>query len=73
MFAGKATHNLCEYKLAVLSFTMSNSSRLTQQHLRQESIIDGTAVTIILWLHILIAHHIFIFEYVNYFKWIWCI
>jgi hypothetical protein len=50
MFAGKATHNLCEYKLAVLSFTMSNSSRLTQQHLRQESIIDGTAVAIILSL-----------------------
>ena len=39
---------------------------------RKVSLIDGVSVTIILCLHVLIAHHIFInFGYVDYFQLIW--
>ena len=44
---------------------------ITRQHvlLRRETLIDGRAVTIILCLHVLIAHSIFlIFGYVEYFQ-----
>ena len=43
---------------------------MTHQHVlsRRESLIDGKAVPIILGLHVLIAHRIFInFGYVDYF------
>ena len=45
---------------------------ITYQHVlsRQESLIDGTAVTIILCLHVLIVHHVCLlfFLYIDHFQ-----
>jgi hypothetical protein len=49
-------------RLAVLSFILPNYDQTITHHvyLRQESIIDGTVLTIISCLHFLIVHQIFI-------------
>ena len=56
----------------ILVFYPERKRRITHQHvlLRLESqYIDGACVTIILSLHVLIAHHIFIYlGYVDYFQ-----
>ena len=61
MFAGKVTHNLGCRLWSIFQLAKFEQT-ITHQHvlLRQESLTDGTDVTIMLHLHILIAHHIFI-------------
>jgi hypothetical protein len=66
-FVGKVMHILCDadwlFYLLPCQIQADNNSP------PWESLIDGTAITIILCFHVLITHRIFInFGYVDYFQ-----